>query len=300
MGERGNRFWQIVIFWIYFYKVGGFPLIPTNENVLGTADESEGIVEDDIKLTDFSPYEIKGRIWLRSAMERTRIWTNGVVPYHIDENYFNDDELLTIRSAIEEFHNKTCIRFEAIRTLSLGPSCLDRRGTIIHELMHILGFWHEQNRADRDDYVTIKWSNIRDGLQHNFYRYGEEKVSTMQEPYDYQSIMHYSSFAFAKDPHKPTIETKIPVMIGQRFELSQLDIKKLHKLYNCAPTIPPNSDNQPLETDVVTNQLTLTVTDSLNDTDVTSTPLTETPVMPNFADLIPLPFKFNWTNDIML
>lgn len=48
------------------------------------------------------------------------------------------------------------------QSLSIGAGC-DRIATIEHEFLHALGFWHEQSRADRDDYVTIMWDRIQEG-----------------------------------------------------------------------------------------------------------------------------------------
>jgi len=58
-------------------------------------------------------------------------------------------------------------RVGGAQTVSLGHGCI-RYGTIIHELMHAAGFWHEQSRWDRDSYVTINWSNIWAGMAFNF------------------------------------------------------------------------------------------------------------------------------------
>ena len=33
----------------------------------------------------------------------------------------------------------------------------------MHEIMHAIGFWHEQSRPDRNLYVEVLWENIKDG-----------------------------------------------------------------------------------------------------------------------------------------
>lgn len=48
--------------------------------------------------------------------------------------------------------------------LSIGTNC-DRIATIEHEFLHALGFWHEQSRSDRDDYVKIMWDHITEGKE---------------------------------------------------------------------------------------------------------------------------------------
>ena len=32
--------------------------------------------------------------------------------------------------------------------------------------MHALGFWHEQSRTDRDDFIAVLWENIKKGSKY--------------------------------------------------------------------------------------------------------------------------------------
>ena len=61
----------------------------------------------------------------------------------------------------------------------------------MHELGHVIGFWHEHSRPDRDKYVEIKWGNINVDYRDNFKKYGHGEIDSLGVPYDYDSIMHY-------------------------------------------------------------------------------------------------------------
>lgn len=58
--------------------------------------------------------------------------------------------------------------------------------------------------------------------------------SSFGKPYDYDSVMHYSKYAFSKDQRIPTIiPTDEKAVIGQRLGLSYYDREEINSLYHC-------------------------------------------------------------------
>jgi len=35
-------------------------------------------------------------------------------------------------------------------------------GTVLHEMLHVMGFTHEQSRFDRNDFIDLKLENLRE------------------------------------------------------------------------------------------------------------------------------------------
>ncbi|CAI4222972.1 unnamed protein product [Auanema sp. JU1783] len=96
--------------------------------------------------------------------------------------------------------------------MKLDPSCLlyNGRGTVMHELMHILGFYHEHQRDDRDPRVG-RLSN------HYNYKIYPRFSSYYMGAYDPTSIMHYN----------------FPGIVYPRTYFSASDINRLNSLYKC-------------------------------------------------------------------
>jgi len=77
--------------------------------------------------------------------------------------------------------------------LSLGYGCVTQ-GTVQHEFLHALGFTHEQNRSDRDDYIEINWNKIPNGWEGQFQKIPEKYFDSLGEKYDIHSVMQYSGY----------------------------------------------------------------------------------------------------------
>lgn len=102
--------------------------------------------------------------------------------------------------------------------------------SIVHELGHAIGFYHEHGRPDRDDYIEI----IEKGVEPSVWKRQYEKVpskeiDTFDEPYDFDSIMHYGPYYLTPKEGKNGIVPKL----GYNERLSDADIRKANKLYQC-------------------------------------------------------------------
>ncbi|CAG0888034.1 unnamed protein product [Cyprideis torosa] len=114
----------------------------------------------------------------------------------------------------------------------LGFGCLNTKGTAIHELLHAVGFFHEQSRPDRDAYVRIQWWNI---LPWNWSQFTKRwTINSLGSPYDYDSVMHYGNRAFSWNGFKTIVARDDPNrVLGQRDGFSESDIEQVNNLYGC-------------------------------------------------------------------
>jgi len=118
--------------------------------------------------------------------------------------------------------------------ISLGTLC-HTRGLALHEFLHALGFDHEQNRPDRDEHIEVHWDNIAQSKKWNFQILGESDWENTGSPYDFLSVMHYSSANFAAGS-KPTMSRRDTgeAVRAQRNRPSTLDISQVCHIYGCA------------------------------------------------------------------
>jgi len=220
-------------------------------------------------------------------------WPNGEVPYVISAD-FSSEERAIIAQGITHIHDNSCVRFIArdgeedyVDIITGSGGCyaiipyytgrgrcevgLEQGGCVtmkivVHELLHALGIKHEQSRPDRDDHITMVWSNIVASGGGQFFKDVWEGTDPSTLPaecddtdaadgkdysncvsgwevdacgfgYDYTSVMHYRLNSFAIDSSQNVmIPIDTSVTAAGNTELSDLDKKKLQCMYNCDGT----------------------------------------------------------------
>ncbi|ESN94954.1 hypothetical protein HELRODRAFT_87238, partial [Helobdella robusta] len=199
----------------------------------------------------------------RAAISRPHLlWDDGIIPFEFDTNFTGAPRSM-IFGAMRAWENNTCVSFVektndhknyilfsqspcgccsfvgkkfGAQIISIGKHC-DQHGIILHELGHVIGFFHEHTRPDRDSYVEILYDNILHDQKNNFYTARPGEVDSLNEPYDFQSIMHYARSTFSVRPFFDSIIPRSNTVnnhdMGQRSYLSKGDISQTNKLYKC-------------------------------------------------------------------
>uniref|UniRef100_A0A3B3ZJV5 Metalloendopeptidase n=1 Tax=Periophthalmus magnuspinnatus TaxID=409849 RepID=A0A3B3ZJV5_9GOBI len=199
-----------------------------------------------------------------SIVPETSLWSSPV-PYVLENNLGLNIKGIVLR-ALDRLRLKSCIDFKpwdkmeeyyinhSFDVMALYSRCFSmigrevKNGQILqlaeacqrisiaeHEFLHALGFMHEHQRFDRDDFVTINFTNVIQGLEVNFIKAEKDQYTTQSTQYDYWSVMHYGPNAFSNG-NGTTITTKNPrfmPIIGQTLGISATDVLELNLLYNC-------------------------------------------------------------------
>ncbi len=199
-------------------------------------------------------------------------WPNSTIPYVLSSSHPRYE---VIKKGIEEMNKKTNIclvprtdQVDYVEFVSKGGNWSDLGrvggrqeisiinkvvGTVCHELMHALGFYHTQSREDRDNYVNIYMSNVQKGFESNFQK-ESDKASNLGV-YDYGSCMHYHAKSFAIDNKINTISLKNAKgdedkIMGQRDSMSHMDIINISEVYSVCPS---KADKKPYITKETAN-----------------------------------------------
>ncbi|KAM9316394.1 embryonic protein UVS.2-like [Gastrophryne carolinensis] len=166
-------------------------------------------------------------------------------------------EQAVLNQALEEFKVMTCVQFVPRAAdldylyIDSGTSCWSYigkiggkqdvglaqggclgYGRIQHELMHSLGFYHEQNRFDRDNYIDILWNNIPSYNQANF---DIDDGDTQNLPYDYLSVVHFDSYDYSTGPNIPAylIKSDPSIRVSVKIGMTNIDVQKINTFYGC-------------------------------------------------------------------
>jgi uncharacterized pyridoxal phosphate-containing UPF0001 family protein len=131
--------------------------------------------------------------------------------------------------------------------------------TILHEMGHEIGLYHEQSRSDRDTYVSVNYNNLILASRGNF----DVIQANIQNLtlFDYASVMEYPPFSFSRNggPAIDSIPAGIPLSNSTGYTAA--DIEGIERLYGAPPASITVTSN-PLGLQVIVDGATITTPES--------------------------------------
>jgi choriolysin H len=126
-------------------------------------------------------------------------------------------------------------RIRGAQDLSLQKNGCVYKRTVMHELIHALGYHHMQTHTARDDYVTVNFENISPSYASNFVKRNPRYWGNFGTPYDLLSVMHYRRKAFSINGLDTIVPRDISFIdkIGRLPDLSAGDIERIKNMYQC-------------------------------------------------------------------
>lgn len=218
------------------------------------------VAQGDIILTEEQIACLKNPESRGSVMDDyTKEWPYGIVFYEVLPNAgYTTPDRDVVRSYLDYLESKTNLRFWERSSMynnyisivgyennlsyigMIGGKQLLRLynvSALPHEMLHAVGFGHEQGRRDRDQYITIEWDNIISKWQYAFdYNHLNNQPMFDDGAFDFSSLMLYSSYnSFAIDATKPTMTKKDGSVFYPNYStLSAGDIAMVNKKYPSA------------------------------------------------------------------
>ena len=125
----------------------------------------------------------------------------------------------------------------------IGGSGTCTVSTLLHEMGHATGFWHEQERPDRNAYVTLNLNNmVNTAYSDSTIQFDDLQAITL---YDWSSVMHYFASNFTRNG-SPVLESIPPGMpLSNTVGYSAGDIDAIRRLYGFVPSQVTVTTNPP-------------------------------------------------------
>lgn len=234
--------------WVMAKIVNGMA-IAQSDMILGYIDEKSAEEAENLKIARVEP-------------NKSKLWSKNSIAVSIDNSLRDPDRVI---AALDYFNTHTPVKFFFLEEVPAGSkpaghlvfqrdeevcaSFLGFQGSaqpifvndecttsgVIHEIMHALGFVHEQSREDRDRYIEVLWDKIDESKYDQFAILPDSLIHGYTGSvfnFDYRSRMLYPPTAFAKDGQSQTMRSKSADPIDPVNEgLSPRDLERLNFLY---------------------------------------------------------------------